>query len=102
MDRCQSPTIAAVDRLAGSRPLENGRPGRRRDPLPHASPRKQSLTLYIMTGFPRHEALMQKLGRYTTGMSRLYIKKLDDVDMDILRELVRESFERVSKGQYGG
>ena len=32
VDRCQSPTFAAVDRLAGSRPLENGRPGRRRDP----------------------------------------------------------------------
>ena len=65
------------------------------------SPRKQSLTLYIMTGFPRHEALMQKLGRYKTGKSCLYVKKLEDVDTDVLRELVRESYERVSKGQYG-
>ena len=33
------------------------------------SPRKQSLTVYIMTGFQRHEALMKRLGRYTTGKS---------------------------------
>ncbi len=65
------------------------------------SPRKQSLTVYIMTGFQRHEALMKRLGRYKTGKSCLYIKKLEDIDIDVLRELVRESFERVSKGQYG-
>ena len=66
------------------------------------SPRKQSLTVYIMTGFTRHEELMNKLGRYTTGKSCLYIKKLEDVDTGVLRELVRESYQRVSKGQYGG
>ena len=65
------------------------------------SPRKQNLTVYIMTGFTRHEELMKKLGRYTTGKSCLYIKKLEDVDSGVLQELVRESFERVSKGQYG-
>ena len=65
------------------------------------SPRKQSLTVYVMTGFARHAALMEKLGRYTTGKSCLYIKKLEDVDTGVLRELVRDSFERVSKGQYG-
>ena len=54
-----------------------------------------------MTGFQRHEALMRKLGRYTTGKSCLYVKKLEDIDLDVLRELVRESFARVSKGQYG-
>ena len=65
------------------------------------SPRKQSLTVYIMTGFERHAALMKKLGRYTTGKSCLYIKKLEDVDVDVLRELIRASFERVSRGEYG-
>lgn len=61
------------------------------------SPRKQSLTVYIMTGFARHEELMRKLGRYTTGKSCLYIKRLEDVDLGVLRELVRESFAHVSK-----
>lgn len=65
------------------------------------SPRKQSLTVYVMTGFERHAALMAKLGRYATGKSCLYIKKLEDVDTSVLRELVRDSFEQVSKGQYG-
>ena len=61
------------------------------------SPRKQNLTVYIMSGFPRHDALMRKLGRYTTGKSCLYIKKLEDVDTGVLGELVRESFTRVTK-----
>lgn len=65
------------------------------------SPRRQSLTVYIMTGFPRHEALMSRLGRYRTGKSCLYIKKLEDIDLDVLRALVRESYARVSKGEYG-
>ena len=65
------------------------------------SPRKQSLTIYVMTGFPRHEALMKKLGRYKTGKSCLYVKKLEDVDTEVLRELIRESYERVSRGEYG-
>ena len=63
------------------------------------SPRKQNLTVYVMTGFERHAALMAKLGRYTTGKSCLYIKKLEDVDTSVLRELVRDSFEQVLKGQ---
>ena len=65
------------------------------------APRRQSLTVYIMTGFQRHAALMERLGRYTTGKSCLYIKRLEDVDLDVLRELVRDSFARVSKGEYG-
>lgn len=55
------------------------------------SPRKQALTLYIMSGFPRHEELMKRLGTYTTGKSCLYIKKLEDVDVDVLEELVQAS-----------
>ena len=62
------------------------------------SPRKQNLTLYVMTGFPGHAALMKKLGTYTTGKSCLYIKKLEDVDTGVLGELIRESFTRASKG----
>lgn len=65
------------------------------------SPRKRNLTVYVMTGFERHEALMKKLGRYTTGKSCLYVRRLEDVDLDVLRELVRESFALVSQGRYG-
>jgi len=57
------------------------------------SPRKQNLTLYIMPGFERYEELMKKLGKYKTGISCLYIKKLEDVDMKVLKELVASSFK---------
>jgi uncharacterized protein DUF1801 len=56
------------------------------------SPRKAALTLYIMPGFRRYDEYMQKLGEFKTGKSCLYIKKLEHVDMDVLRKLVSESF----------
>ena len=55
------------------------------------APRKQALTLYIMGGFERHEELLAKLGKHRTGSSCLYINKLVDVDLDVLREIVSES-----------
>ncbi|MEQ9379074.1 MAG: DUF1801 domain-containing protein [Imperialibacter sp.] len=61
------------------------------------SPRKTSLTLYIMPGFGRYEELMQKLGKYKTGKSCLYINKLTDVDIDVLKTLVKESVDYMNK-----
>ncbi|CAD5273425.1 MULTISPECIES: DUF1801 domain-containing protein [unclassified Imperialibacter] len=61
------------------------------------SPRKTSLTLYIMPGFGRYEELMQKLGKYKTGKSCLYINKLTDVDLGILKTLVKESVDYMNK-----
>jgi hypothetical protein len=55
------------------------------------SPRKQSLTLYIMSGFDRYAELLAKLGKYKTGKSCLYINRLSDIDQAVLRELVAES-----------
>lgn len=55
------------------------------------SPRKQNVTLYIMPGFARFDDLMKKLGKYKTGKGCLYIKKLEDVDMGVLRELIERS-----------
>jgi hypothetical protein len=55
------------------------------------SPRKGDLTLYIMGGFDKFPDLMPKLGKYKTGGSCLYIRKLADVDMKVLRKLVAKS-----------
>lgn len=55
------------------------------------SPRKAALTVYIMAGFPRHAALMKKLGKHKTGKSCLYINKLEDVNEAVLRDLISES-----------
>ena len=65
--------------------------------LTGVSPRKRSLTVYIMDGFDRHEALMNELGKYKTGKSCLYINDLEDVDAEVLRDLVRESVAYLSK-----
>ena len=65
------------------------------------SPRKDSLTLYIMSGFARHDALMKKLGKHKTGKSCLYIKRLADVDMKVLTELIEESIRHVAQTKAG-
>ena len=61
------------------------------------SPRKQNLTLYIIDGFKRYQELLPKLGPHKTGKSCLYIKKLSDIDMDILTELITTSFTHFDK-----
>ena len=67
-------------------------------PLIGFSPRKQSLSLYIMSGFDEYEELLGKLGKHRTGASCLYINKLADVDMGVLRELVSRSVEHMRAG----
>ena len=62
------------------------------------SPRKQNLTLYIMTAFSRCGELLAKLGKHKTGKSCLYINKIEDVDIDVLTELIEISVENVNKG----
>lgn len=64
------------------------------------SPRKQNLTLYIMPGFDRYEDLMAKLGIFKTGKSCLYLKKLEDVNAEVLRELIVESVRYMNE-KYG-
>ena len=59
------------------------------------SPRKGDLTLYIMPGFARYGDLMRSLGRHKTGKSCLYIKRLADVDLAVLRTLVESSVEHM-------
>jgi hypothetical protein len=61
------------------------------------SPRKQNLTLYIMSGFEEYDALMADLGKHKTGKSCLYIKRVEDVNLDTLRELVRRSVEHMEQ-----
>ncbi len=55
------------------------------------SPRSSALTLYISDGFPSHQALLARLGPHKTGKACLYLKRLEDVDLDVLRQLVAAS-----------
>ncbi|MDX1509891.1 MAG: DUF1801 domain-containing protein [Nitriliruptorales bacterium] len=59
------------------------------------SPRKANITLYIMDGFGRHDELLGQLGKHSTGKSCLYVKRLDDIDLGVLRQLVTESVAHV-------
>jgi hypothetical protein len=59
------------------------------------SPRAKELVLYVMGGFPRFDELLARLGKHKTGKACLYIKRLHDVDQDVLRELVTASLAHV-------
>lgn len=60
-------------------------------PLTGFSPRKQDLTLYVMMGFDKYEALMSQLGKHRKGKSCLYIKRLSDVHLPTLKKLIKTS-----------
>lgn len=61
------------------------------------SPRKESLTIYIMAGFERFKPLMKKLGKCKSSKSCLYIKRVEDVHHDVLKELIGQSAKYISK-----
>jgi hypothetical protein len=54
------------------------------------SPRKAELVLYVLNGSPEQAAQLARLGRHKTGKSCLYVKRLADVDMAVLEELLRD------------
>ena len=58
-------------------------------PILGFSPRKTDLTLYILSGFEKHGALMKKLGKHKTSKSCLYVKRLSDIDLPTLEQLMR-------------
>ena len=59
------------------------------------SPRKRYLTVYLMGGFEGYEGILNTLGKYKTGKSCLYINKLADINISILKELIEESIKRL-------
>ena len=71
---------------------ESGREGD--SPQIGFSPRKQNITLYILSGADHENPLLQKLGKHSTSKVCLYIKRLADVDKKVLLELIKESFAK--------
>jgi hypothetical protein len=61
------------------------------------APRKNDLTLYIMPGFSAYSRLLARLGKHKTGRSCLHIKRLADVDLDVLDQLIGESVEHTRR-----
>ena len=62
--------------------------------------RKGDISLYLMAGFEDQEALLARLGRHKTGKACLYLRKLDDIDLAVLEELVNASVA-ATLGRYG-
>jgi hypothetical protein len=65
-------------------------------PLAGFSPRKGNLTVY-MGDFPGRESLLKKLGKAKTSKACIYVKKLEDIDMDVLEKIVKGSFDHTRK-----
>ncbi len=61
------------------------------------SPRAQNISVYIMPGFKKFGPLMDKLGKYKTGKSCLYIKRLEDVDQKVLACLISASVKEMRR-----
>ncbi len=61
------------------------------------SPRKQNLTLYIMPGIDYYKDIVKKLGKCKTSVSCLYINKLADVDITVLKELIGTAYKRMKE-----
>lgn len=60
-------------------------------PLTAFSPRKQAITLYFESDYEGREALLARLGKHTTAKVCVYIKKLDDIDLEILKKMIAAS-----------
>ncbi|GAA3706660.1 hypothetical protein GCM10022377_20550 [Zhihengliuella alba] len=65
------------------------------------SPRRANLALYVLTGSEESERWLSRLGKHRRGVSCLYVNKLDDVDLDVLRQLVQEGYEHAGGGPDG-
>ena len=103
-------TIAALmEKLSGSKPVMWGdsivgfgdyhyeyASGRKGDWFQVGfSPRKQNLTVYVMGYLEFYSDLLEGLGKYKHGKGCLYIKKLEDIDMDVLENLITTSIKRL-------
>ena len=58
-------------------------------PLVGFSPRKAAISLYVYTGAPEHEHLLEGLGKFKKGAACIYVKKLSDIDQEALKKLMK-------------
>lgn len=65
------------------------------------APRAGASTIYLPDGVGAHQELLDRLGPHTTGVGCLYVKDLDRVDLAVLEEIVRRSYETVTAGTFG-
>ncbi|MHC1780225.1 MAG: DUF1801 domain-containing protein [Bacteroidales bacterium] len=64
------------------------------------SPRKAAISLYVFTGYPEHEYLLKDLGKFTMGKACIYIKRLSDINIEVLKVIMGETIKFL-KNKYG-
>lgn len=62
-------------------------------PLLGFSPRKAAISLYVFTGLDEHLPLLQNLGKFTMGKACIYVKKLSDINLDVLENVCEQSID---------
>jgi hypothetical protein len=62
-------------------------------PLVGFSPRKAAISLYVYSGAKEHEHLLEGLGKFKMGKACIYLKKLSDIDQDVLKKIMKETIE---------
>jgi hypothetical protein len=62
-------------------------------PLIGFSPRKAAISLYVYTGVKEHEYLLNDLGKFKMGKACIYVKKLSDINLDVLKKLMRATID---------
>lgn len=66
-------------------------------PLVGFSPRKAAISLYVYTGAPEHEHLLEGLGKFKKGAACIYVKKLSDINIDALKPMMKATIEYLQK-----
>lgn len=66
-------------------------------PLLGFSPRKAAISLYVNFGDEQQEDLISKLGKYTMGKACIYVKKLSDINIDVLTSLMEQTVKLISE-----
>ena len=66
-------------------------------PLLGFSPRKAAISLYVYTGCEQHKHLLENFGKYKVGKACIYVKKLSDVNIDVMKNMMKESIDFISE-----
>lgn len=70
-------------------------------PLVGFSPRKAKISLYFATGDTEREELLRDFGKHTTGKACVYINKVDDIDVNVLKALIMQSVKFLKEAYPG-
>ena len=63
------------------------------------SPRKQNISLYVLSGFKERDELLKKLGKHKTGRACLYIKNLKEINLSVLKKIIEKSYKDTIRKQ---